>query len=62
MTREDLAGFEVPVEAASTRATSDFEVHMCDVWCQGIVLPQTLKTLEGFDLRTWGTTRPTTCI
>jgi len=54
VTREDLAGFEVPV-AESIRCTyKDLEVHTCDVWCQGIVLLETLKILEGLDLKALG--------
>ena len=58
MTREDLAGFEAPVETSIHASYRDYEVHMCDVWCQGIVLPQTLKTLEGFDVSRMGHNTP----
>lgn len=50
LTREDLAGFEVPVENSISCTYRGIEVHACDVWCQGIVLLEALKTLEGFDL------------
>jgi gamma-glutamyltranspeptidase/glutathione hydrolase len=58
MTREDLARFEVPVESSIHASYRGYDVHMCDVWCQGIVLPQTLKTLEGYDLRKMGHNTP----
>ncbi len=54
MTKEDLAGFEVPVEASISVRYGGFEIHSCDVWCQGHVLLQTLKTIEGFDLKALG--------
>jgi gamma-glutamyltranspeptidase/glutathione hydrolase len=50
MTRQDLAGFEVPVEDSISCRYGRFEVHSCDVWCQGIVMLEALKILEGFDL------------
>jgi len=58
VTRDDLAKFEAPVESSIRAPYQDYDVHMCDVWCQGIVLPQTLKTLEGFDLRKLGHNTP----
>jgi len=51
LTRDDLAGFEVPVESSIAVGYRGYEVHACDVWCQGIVLLETLKILEGIDLR-----------
>ena len=48
--KSDLAEFEVPVEASISCRYRGFEVHACDVWCQGIVLLETLKILEGIDL------------
>jgi gamma-glutamyltranspeptidase/glutathione hydrolase len=50
---DDLAGFEVPVEDSINCNYHDYQIHSCDVWCQGIVLLETLKILEGFDLRTF---------
>jgi len=49
VTKADLAGFEVPVESSIKINYRGYEVHSCDVWCQGIVLLETLKILEGFD-------------
>jgi gamma-glutamyltranspeptidase / glutathione hydrolase len=54
MTREDLAGFEVPVEPSLSIRYRDFEIHGCDVWCQGVVLLESLKILEGLDLEALG--------
>lgn len=51
MTLEDMAGFEVPVEESITVNYRGYTVHACDVWCQGIVLLESLKILEGFDLK-----------
>ena len=54
MTKADFAGFEVPVEDSISISYRGFEVHSCDVWCQGIVLLETLKILEGHDLKALG--------
>ena len=54
MRKEDFAGFEVPVEDSIRVRYRGYEVHGCDVWCQGIVLLEALKTLEGYDLRAMG--------
>jgi gamma-glutamyltranspeptidase/glutathione hydrolase len=54
MTREDLAGFETPIETPISIRYRGFDVYSCDVWCQGHVLLQTLKTLEGVDLKALG--------
>ena len=51
MTFEDMAGFQVPVEESITVNYRGYTVHACDVWCQGIVLLESLKILEGFDLQ-----------
>ena len=54
VTKDDLAGFEVPVEESIRVNYRGIEVHSCDVWCQGIVLLETLKVLEGYDLKALG--------
>jgi len=51
VTKADLAGFEVPVEASISCGYRELEVHTCDVWCQGIAMLETLKILEGIDLK-----------
>ncbi|HEX5539335.1 MAG TPA: gamma-glutamyltransferase [Methylophilaceae bacterium] len=53
-TEEDLATFEVPVETAISCHYKGIDLHSCDVWCQGIVLLETLKILEGVDLKALG--------
>ena len=58
LTREDLAAFEVPVEKSISTTYRGIDVHACDVWCQGIVLLQTLKALEGIDLAALGHNTP----
>jgi gamma-glutamyltranspeptidase/glutathione hydrolase len=50
VTREDLAGFEVPVEHSISARYREYDVHACDVWCQGVTLLEALKIVEGFDL------------
>jgi gamma-glutamyltranspeptidase / glutathione hydrolase len=54
MAKEDLAAWEVPVEASLSIGYRGYEVHGCDVWCQGVVLLETLKILEGVDLAALG--------
>ena len=58
ITRDDLAGFEVPVEKSISATYRGVDVHACDVWCQGIVLLEALKTLEGIDLPALGYNTP----
>lgn len=47
MTRDDLAGFRVPVEDALTVRYGEYEVHANPAWCQGVTLLQALATLDG---------------
>jgi gamma-glutamyltranspeptidase/glutathione hydrolase len=54
LTREDLAGFEAPLETPISIRTRGYDIYSCDVWCQGHVLLQTLKTLEGINLKALG--------
>ena len=54
ITRADLAGFEVPVEASIACRYRGYEVHACDVWCQGVSLLEALKIVEGIDLEALG--------
>ena len=58
VTAADLAGFEVPVESSISISYRGYEVHACDVWCQGITLLETLKILEGCDLGKLGHNTP----
>ncbi|MCE2946588.1 MAG: gamma-glutamyltransferase family protein [bacterium] len=54
VTEADLAGFEVPEGPSIHVPYHDLEVHTCDVWCQGIVMLETLRMLEGVDLQRLG--------
>ena len=54
MAKGDLAGFEVPIEDGISATYRGYKVHSCDVWCQGIVLLETLKILEGIALKGLG--------
>lgn len=54
ITRDDLAAFETPVEASIKVNYRGYEVHACDAWCQGVTLLETLKLVEGFDLKALG--------
>ncbi len=56
--RSDLAGFTVPVEDSISATYRGYTVHSCDVWCQGVVLLEALKILEGFDLNAMGHNSP----
>lgn len=54
MTEADFAGFEVPVTEGIHCRYKELAVYTCDVWCQGIVMLEALKILEGFDLARMG--------
>jgi gamma-glutamyltranspeptidase/glutathione hydrolase len=58
VTREDLAAFETPIEGSIAARYRGYEMHTCDVWCQGISLLQTLTALEGDDLRSMAHNSP----
>ena len=55
---EDLAGFRSDVETPLRVRFGDVEVHGCGPWCQGPVLLQTLKLLDGMDLVSLGHNTP----
>jgi gamma-glutamyltranspeptidase/glutathione hydrolase len=55
---EDLASFRVDVERALTARFRDVDVYGCGPWCQGPVLLQTLKLLDGMDLAGLGHNTP----
>jgi gamma-glutamyltranspeptidase/glutathione hydrolase len=50
VTKEDLAGFNAPIEPSIHCRFKGYEIHSCDVWCQGISLLEAMKILEGIDL------------
>lgn len=54
----DLAGFEAPVEAPIRIGWRGYEVHSCDVWCQGVTLLETMKILEDSDFARLGHNTP----
>lgn len=58
VTREDLAGFATPVEPGIHTRYKEYDVHVNDVWCQGISLLQTLKMLERVDVKALGHNTP----
>lgn len=47
VTRDDLAGFEIPVEGTLSVAYGPYEVHVNPAWCQGISLLQALAVMRG---------------
>src|ERR1700722_6151361 len=54
----DLAEFRVGGETPLAIRFGDITVHGCRPWCQGPVLLQTLKILEGIDLASLGHNSP----
>jgi gamma-glutamyltranspeptidase / glutathione hydrolase len=58
MRRSDMEAYSTPVEESIRCTYKGYEIHACDVWCQGIVLLQTLKMLEGVDLKAMGHNSP----
>lgn len=50
LTAEDLAEFRVAVEPPLAARLGDIEVFTCGPWCQGPVLAQTLRILDGIGL------------
>jgi gamma-glutamyltranspeptidase/glutathione hydrolase len=55
---EDLAGFRVGIEAPLKVRFHDFEIYTCGPWCQGPLLAQTLRLLDGIDLAALGHNQP----
>ena len=55
---EDLATFRSDVETPPSIRYGDTQVFGCGAWCQGPVLLQTLKLLEGMDLASLGHNSP----
>lgn len=54
ITREDLAGWQVKIEASRSVSYRGVEVHKLDTWVQGPVMLQALNILEQFDLKSMG--------
>lgn len=58
LTEEDLAEFRVGIEAPVAVRFGDLEVYTCGPWCQGPVLAQALRLLDGIDLAAMGHNEP----
>jgi gamma-glutamyltranspeptidase/glutathione hydrolase len=58
MTEEDLAGYRGKIEEPASVTYRGYTVHKAGFWNQGPSLLQTLRILEGFDLRTMGRGSP----
>ena len=54
ITREDLARWQVKIEASRSVTYRGVEVHKLDTWVQGPVMLQALNILENFDLKSMG--------
>jgi gamma-glutamyltranspeptidase/glutathione hydrolase len=54
MTDEDLAAYRGRIEEPATVTYRGYAVHKAGFWNQGPALLQTLRLLEGFDLRSMG--------
>ena len=55
---DDLAGYHSEVEKPLSVRFGDLEIRGCGPWCQGPVLLQTLKLLDGMNLRDLGHNTP----
>ena len=54
LTADDMDEFSVEVESSAHVGFRDWEVHGCGPWCQGPMLLQALKLIEGFDIASLG--------
>ncbi|MEE2926758.1 MAG: gamma-glutamyltransferase family protein [Chloroflexota bacterium] len=54
LTMADLAEYKVRIEPPVTVNYHGYDLYCCGPWCQGPLLPQALKILEGFDLKAMG--------
>ena len=54
ITREDLANWQVKIEAPRSTTYRGIEVYKLDTWVQGPALLQSLNILENFDLKAMG--------
>lgn len=50
ITRKDLAGFRVGIEAPVKTTYRGYDVYACGPWCQGPVVPMALNILSGYDI------------
>jgi gamma-glutamyltranspeptidase/glutathione hydrolase len=51
LTYDDMANYEVRVEPTVKTSVGGIELHCCGPWSQGPLLSQTLRLLEGYDLK-----------
>ena len=58
LTEQDLAEYRSPITPAVSLDRGNIKVFTCGPWCQGPVLLQTLKLLEGTDLKALGHNSP----
>ncbi len=59
LTMEDLANYEVTLEASVSTRFGDLQVHSCGFWCQGPTLGQAVNLVKKFDLMGMGHNSPT---
>ena len=55
---DDLGSFSVDVEPPARITFGDWQVNGCGPWCQGPMLLQALKIVEGYDLHALGHNSP----
>jgi len=56
--RDDMAGYDVRMEAPLRVCYGGVEIAACGPWCQGISLAQAFRTLDGIDLAALGHNTP----
>ena len=54
LTEEDLAEFQVGIEEPLRVRFGELDVYTCGPWCQGPLLAQSLRLLDGIDLKVLG--------
>lgn len=55
---DDMAGFDVEIEPAVRVRYKAHDIYTCPPWCQGPVLGQALKLVEGLDIKALGHNSP----
>ena len=58
MTAADMAEFDAEIERPVSIRYKDHDVFTCQAWCQGPVLAQALKLVEGIDVKALGHNSP----
>lgn len=58
LSARDMDEFSVEVEKSTHIRFKDWEIHGCGPWCQGPMLLQALKLIEGFDISGLGHNTP----